>query len=316
LQPGGKLDAVLEPAEEHVRVGDFPPLAIGDEPSTAEPAERLESSLRAHPRLLASPDELQRLNEELRLADTAGAELQVEVGAVGELHARPLDQPDHFLGDTRIDVALVNERGELLECRTAELEIAGRWAGPQEGGTLPQAAERLVVTFGRRKRVGDGPLRALWTQPEVDAPHRALGRGDFEVRREPARYARPVLMQGERFAAVGRNRRAVIGVVEIEQIDVRAGVELPASELAHAEHDEGRRLAARGDGRTIPGGDVVLCFSQRHLDRCVGQIGDLEVRRIDIRPFQGARQKLARGDAELLVLDPAPETGPHPLGVR
>src|SRR5262249_11345495 len=129
LDAGGHLDRVLRAAEGDVPERDLLRLAVGDEARRAQPAEAVERALRAHPRLLAAPDELERLDEELGLADPAGAELEIPRGIDGELGARSLREARHLRGDAGIDAAAPDERREHAEELFAEGAIAGDGAG-------------------------------------------------------------------------------------------------------------------------------------------------------------------------------------------
>src|SRR4051794_31316237 len=77
LDPGRELDAMLEPPQEQIRRLDLTTLAIGDEAARAKSTKRSERIRIANAGLTATPDELEGLNEELRFANAANAELQV-----------------------------------------------------------------------------------------------------------------------------------------------------------------------------------------------------------------------------------------------
>src|SRR5207249_9272090 len=77
LHAGRELHAVLDPTQQRVAVGDGARLAIRHVAARAQLPQRVQRVRRAHRRILSAPDELQRLHEELRLADTARTELEI-----------------------------------------------------------------------------------------------------------------------------------------------------------------------------------------------------------------------------------------------
>ena len=77
LAPVGELEPMLDAAQEDVGVGEGAMLALGDDAGGAQAVERAEGAALAQPAVAPAVDELQRLREELDLADAAGAELDV-----------------------------------------------------------------------------------------------------------------------------------------------------------------------------------------------------------------------------------------------
>ena len=201
LHAGGDLHGVLGAAERQVGLGDLARLAVGDEAGGAQPAQAVERVAGAHPRLLAAPDELERLHEELGLADAARAELEIARGIGGVLRARALGQPDHLARDPRVDPAPPDEGREGREDLVAEGAIAGDGARAEERRPLPEAAERLVVALGRGERVDQRPAAPLGPQAQIDAPDEAVGGGHLEVRREAPGDAGPVVVEREGLGA-------------------------------------------------------------------------------------------------------------------
>ncbi len=204
---------MLGAAERDVAEGDLLGFAIGDEALGAEAAEAVERVPRADARLFAAPDELERLHEELGLADAAGAELEIARGVARELGARALRELDHLAGDAGIDAAPPDERREHGEELLAEIEIAGRRAGAQERGSFPEATEVFVVALGRGERVHERPAPPLGAEAEIHAPDEAVRCHLFERRGQAPRHAAPVVVERDR-AARACARGAVVGVVK------------------------------------------------------------------------------------------------------
>src|SRR6185436_20252140 len=100
-----------------------------------------------------APDELQRLDEELGLADAARTELQVARRIRGDLRAGAADEGHHLDRDPRVHLAAPHERRQRREDLAAEGEIPRDRPRAEEGRALPGAAPRLVVALRCRERV-------------------------------------------------------------------------------------------------------------------------------------------------------------------
>src|SRR5690606_32386394 len=180
----------------------------------------------------ARVDELQRLDEELDLADAADAVLDVEarVDAAGvELDLDLLVErrdlvDDGGRGRARVDEGL--QRGHQL---LAQLHVAGARPRLEPRLALPRPAEALVVALDGRQRVGDGAAAALGAQPQVDAEDHVLVRDLAERRRHP------LAQLGEELVQRQVADLAAVRAVDVDEIDVGGEVELLAAELAQAD---------------------------------------------------------------------------------
>jgi hypothetical protein len=126
------LQAVLEPAQEFVCLGQLLGGARVDAPGPFERGERVGGPRAAQARIAAAVDQLLGLGEELDLADAAAAELDV-VARQGDLGAAlvgvdlALDGVD-VLDRPKVQVLAPDEGGEL-----AQEGLARRRCAPLEG---------------------------------------------------------------------------------------------------------------------------------------------------------------------------------------
>ena len=314
LDAARHLHGVLGAAERDVPERDLLGFAIGDEALGAEAAQAVEGVARAHPRLFAAPHELERLHEELGLADAAGPELEVAIGVRGELGARALRELDHLAGDARIDATPPDEGREHRHELVAEAEITRGGPRPEQGRALPEAAEVLVVALRGGERVHERTAPSLGSQSQIHAPDEAVFGHLFERRGEPPRHAAPVVVERD-WPGAAAGGSAVVGVVKIDEIDVRAGVELLAAELAHAEDHEAPGRAARRQRRAEARRRRGDRLGERDLHGHVGEGRELTRGDVDVGAAEGRRQDLAQRDPDPLVAGRAPQLAPHPIDV-
>ncbi len=310
-----ELDAVLEPAQEEVRVRELALLALGHEAARPEPPQGVDRVRAAHARIAAAPDELQALGEELDLPDAARPDLQVVARADARLGSTPGEHGAHLVDEARVDRAPPHERRQRAEQLGAEGRVARHRPGPHEGGALPRPAPRLVVALRGRERVHQRSARPLGPEPQVDPPGDAVLRRLVERRDHPLRDPREVLVQRVRAGRRGpRDDEAVVGLVEEHQVDVAARVELATAELAHADHGERARRPVRGDRRPEAGLGPRLRLGERDLAADVGQVRELA--RGDVDVVARVREELARRDPQLLAGRPAAQPAPDARAVR
>jgi hypothetical protein len=78
---------MLDSTEQHVAVRDIVGFAIGDETFALQTFEGCERAVDAQAGLRAAPNELQRLDEEFRLANPTPPELEIADRVGAELHS-------------------------------------------------------------------------------------------------------------------------------------------------------------------------------------------------------------------------------------
>ncbi len=300
LDAGRGLDDVLGASKREVGGGDLAELTVADEALGAQPAEPVEGATDAEPCLTPAPDELEGLDEELGLADAAGRELDIARRVDRELRPGSPREPDHLERDPRIDGSPPNEGLERGEDLAPEGEIAGDGSGSQERRALPEPPEGLVVALGRRERVDDRTAPSFGPEAKIDPENEAVLGHVVERRGHPLRDARPEVVEGDLGPVVGP-RRALVGVVEIKEIDVAPGVQLVAAELAHPEHREAHAFARRGARHAEASRGREERLVEGRLDHDVGERRELGSRDVDVGAAGRWRQELAEGDADLLL---------------
>ena len=191
-----------------------------------------------------------------------------------------------------IEVAPVDEMFELRNQAAAQFEIARCRPRPQQGRALPGLAEVLIEAERAIDRSHQRRVFAARPESQVDAEtirRKQLGQKLAKVRGKLLRGAR-----------IGR-------VEKVDQVEVRAQVQLVHPELAHREHAEvagGLRARAHDLRRDLKRARDTKVGEPRHQahrarhaglanqvrDRDPGEIGALEIR-------QSNRRTLAIVDA-------------------
>ena len=233
--------------------------------------ERGQRAADAKRRLASAAHDLQRLHDELDLADAAFAEL--DVARVVAARALLADLAMH-VAQARVRVVVeilaVHERRHERH-RARRAAVAGQRPRLEPRVALPRAALRDQVLLERG--VGDGQRTgiAVRPQPHVDAEHEAVGghlvqRGDHAASEplEELAVAEPPRARGLAFLRIDE-----------DEVDVGRHVELAAAELAHRDDHEPLR---RSRVRTDRFAELARkrCVVQAHcgIDRNLGEPGD------------------------------------------
>ena len=133
----------------------------------------------AHPQggLAAAADELQRLGDELHLANAPGAELDVALqplaAHLGGDHRLHLAQA---VDDAEVDVAAKHEGAQQLGEGLGVLALGAQHPRLDHGVALPVAAMVLVVVLHGGEGDGERPRVAEGAQSHVDPEHLAVDR--------------------------------------------------------------------------------------------------------------------------------------------
>src|SRR5665647_1611900 len=206
-------------------------------------------------------DELQQLDTELDVPQTAWAELQLARGlgrwdVLFDPSAHRLDVLDEVLTTCR----LPDERADGVQVFPAEPGIAGDGSGLEQSLELQRLGPPLVVG----EVAGDGSdqraVLALRPQRRVDGPERAFGR----VRRTgPHQCRRKLGADDEGGRLIGNVTASRFG--HEDDVDVRDVVELASPALAHADHREPAEIYL---GSNLRAGD-----HEGSLERGRGQVG-------------------------------------------
>src|SRR6185437_4388208 len=143
--------------------------------------------------LSAAPDQLLGLREEFDLANPAAAKLDVVAGDGNGRAATlrmdlPLDRMD-VLDRREVEVLAPQERRQRRQEIPAGIEIAGHWACPNEGGTLPILSGTFVVGEGGGQRQGRWCRAWIGPQAQIDPKDIAFVRVLSHQANETLRHA-------------------------------------------------------------------------------------------------------------------------------
>ena len=284
-----KLKAVLDRAQKDVRMRQLVPHRLADQ---AGPGERIERGQRAglpKRRVAAAVGQLKQLREELDFPDAAAAGLHVAiVRARAERAIAPRLVTRQLFESGAIEISPVHKRLDAIDEAAAELAIAGNGRRLDQRKPLEGLTPRAVVLVIFIERIDDGAARAPGTKPQVDAIQIALRRVLAERGRQL--LAEPLKKFPSRALPGVIFRR---GVEHVHEIDVRTVIQLPAAELAHADHGKhARHLFARFIRHHRRDDDL-----QRAIDDDVRQVGNLGGGRL----HGLAPEQIASGDAQRLA---------------
>ncbi len=274
------LQPVLDPPQEAIGVAELLDRMRREQLLAREQRQRLEQAARLQRRLAAASDQLERLHDELDLADAARAELDV-VAQVATLDLAR-DQLLHVaqrLEHAEVEVAAEHERPQHVAVQLVERRGAVHRARLDVGVALPVATVLLQVVLEGVEADDLGAGFAERPQPQVHAIHEAVGRHGAEQLRDAPAEPREVLLVLHRARTHGL---AVRGEQEHE-VDVGGEVELAAAELAHAEHHELERLAVLAPRHAVANLERRGRPPAGGVDANVGQQRELAEHRLDVR---------------------------------
>jgi hypothetical protein len=303
---------VLQVAQEDIRPGKLIGGFFREKRFLLQHGECLHRGLHAQRRVAAAADQLQRLHDELDLADAARAELDV----LGELAARYVAphlgvQPAHRGERGVVEIFAEDERPDDGVERA--VVRSGQRSRFQPRIALPFPALRDEVVLERVEVAGERPGIAVRPQPHVDPEYEAVLRVLREQPDEPAPGALVALL---RF----RGAR-----VKEDQVHVGRNVELAPAELPHADHDQivaaQRRLDRHFRELAHRGADLVERREPRQVARhhaqehAVAQLPQLALERVIARGTERVEHFGARELPRLreLALDLGTR-GEHALG--
>ena len=130
LPLGHHLHAVLEPAQRDVGLRQLVAIAAGDEAGVEQPLQGLQGPAHAQVRVAAAVEELQRLDEELDLADAALAELEIDAGSARGVLLGARLEPAHLVDRLEVEVLPEDERREPPQRLLAGRQDRPRSAAP------------------------------------------------------------------------------------------------------------------------------------------------------------------------------------------
>ena len=275
------LESVLEVAQEDIRGRQLGNGRTRQQPARAQRGERVQRPARAQAGFPASAHQLQRLHDELDLADAAWPQLDVARVILATTLLADLSMHVAQAGiSIVVEILAEHERGdEALELLGA---IAGQRPRLQPRVALPGSPLSHQIFLQRRKRRRQRAAVAVRPQAHVDAKHKAFGGNVAECCDDTPPEAVEKFLVGQRFRS---GRRAVLGVGEHE-VDIRGGVELGAAQFAHRDDDESLRLAAiRAERLAVRPDEQLVMHADCGLDR---ELGQTRLRCTDLRQIGAA----------------------------
>ena len=226
-------------------------------------------------RLAAAPDELLGLDEELDLADSPAAELDVVPGQRDGAAAPvgvdlALDRVD-VLDGGEIQVLAPDERRQPFEEGGPGLAVAGHRARLDHGGAFPVLTQAFIIGFRGQRGQGERRRPGVGAQPQVGPEDIPVGRALIHQAHETSGQAHEMVVQF--LGPVGSD--AFI-VVQHDEVDIAGIVELPRAQLAHAEDHQSRTLfgvVGIGQGEGARGGGGAQQVPRGAAERELGEIG-------------------------------------------
>ncbi len=201
-------------------------------------------------RILAAVQKLKELDDEFDVANAAVSRFDFDLGGARRERAL-LDPALHGLDLAdlgRAEIAAINEGRDRREEGPAEIEIARDGPTFDERLTFPRSTGRFIIAERRGERARQRALIALGSKPHVDpigdAQRGVVGEQSDDFATHPR----------EKFG-VGDDARTgglPFGVVQENQVDVRAVIQLVAAELAERQDDERGGVAVGTAGPSVP----------------------------------------------------------------
>ncbi len=273
------LQAVLHLAQEAIRLRQRRAILGGDLAGGDQRVQRRQQAAFAQCGFAAAADQLQRLHQELDLANATGAALDVVQAVVAR----------DFGGDRRlhlaqavqrgvVEIAPVHERAQRLQPFLAGGDVAGHRARLEPGVAFPIAAFALeiLVHAGERQRHPAG--RAERTQAQIHAVREAVGGGLVEQPHQALSEPREVFLGGQRTRAVGLAALRV----GVDQVHVGGEIQFAAAELAQAEHYQPLHAAVGSTHHAMARGELAFQRLQRQRQAVLGQLRAAGQGRIDL----------------------------------
>ena len=227
------LDPVFDSPEKVIGVFQILPDGPFQELQAVEDVQGSERSLDPCFGKLAAEDDLERLDHEFDLADTAPAHFDVH--GIGffprDLPLNPLFHGPDFIQAAEIEIPPKDERPDHFQKRFADVPGPGDGSGLDQRPPFPRDGLRLVIQLSRIG--GERHLAVLppGPQPQVHTESRPHLGVRFKDCRNPSRPLDSCVVDLGRMGFPGRR-------IQVDQIYIRCEIELPRAHLAHSHDDE------------------------------------------------------------------------------
>ena len=161
---------MLDGSQESVRGRQASALRLSQVALFSKPRQHDQRLSRTHPRLAAAVLELQRLRDELDLANAARSKLHVEPASSRGFFAIDLFLcAPHGVQDAGQRIASEDRIANHFEKARDKLFTPGRRARANQGLPLPIVSLITIVVRGAVQRPNQIAVAAVRTQPQVDA---------------------------------------------------------------------------------------------------------------------------------------------------
>ena len=196
-------------------------------------------------------DELEELDGELHIPQSAGSQLDAPVHAAARhgLLLHPAAHGAGVLDEVLPPAGLPHEGRHPLLVAGTELHVPGAGSGLEQGLELPGGGPAPVVGQVGVEGAHERAVLALGAQRRVQWPQRRLGRGGGddmgELGGQTGTDVHEVLLA--RFSC---SPRLPSRADDVDDVDVGDVVELVCPGLAHGDHGEGHVIGWRPDGGT------------------------------------------------------------------
>ena len=288
---------MLQPPQDHVRLGQLVAVAAGDQACIKQAVERLHRAAHAQVGIAAAVQELQGLYEELDLADAAAAELEIDARRAGGFLLGARLELAHLVDGLEVEVLAEHERDEPAQRFLAGVQIARDRAGLEQREAFPGGALGLVIELEAADGVDDGSAAPLGPQIEVDAEDESAFRRRARRAHRCRDGFREAGIEGEVIDRIGALRPSIL-VIDVEDVCVGGEVQLLASQLSHPEDAETRRTAgAAVRRRPVQRAEPAVVELHRRLERALGK-----AREIPRHVRDGAAREIVEGDPQHLDL--------------
>ena len=302
------LDLVLDVPEKAIRFAERLRNLLGQQIDLSEARQRRECG--PHPQTLVATGvhELKRLRYKLHLANSARPQLDIELEASSRVLAvHPLLHLLDLFERLEVEVPTKDKRHQFVEKGFAEREIPGRRPCLQHRPPLPGLTPRFVVEQRGREGIDHRSVLPMGPKAEIDPEDEAiLGLVLEHAGRALGKPRRPCVgVEAAPRTALGGH---IGSIIEVDEIDVGAEVELGRPELAHCEHDEAGFSSLR---------ECPVFFTQpesaapeRNLDRRVGEGRELSNGVLD----RGEPEEVARANPKKVTALQGAEDGSRAVG--
>ena len=201
----GKLQPVLQGAEELIGARQYGILGDGKQFLIAQTSQGQQGAAMAHPQFAPAVQTLQALHQELNIANAAAFELDIEARLLAGLVAfgNPSARFGHGFDAGEIERGAIDHGLDKIEQDAAGFRLTGGHAALNQHLQLPVAGAAAVIGLGAFKRNHHFAMAAFGAQTKIDTVTDAGRRVSRKQLGEVAGQLGEKLLIAERLRAVG-----------------------------------------------------------------------------------------------------------------